>query len=281
MTKKIVVFIDTNDTSYNLGRYAIELAKRLEAQVIFCDAVMSESPEYVMEETVYSQIAGIPAYHNRVKKLINIVEGRLQDICNSYKESWEHIDYKLIVDINYIDGLKKLVQTEGAKFLLMNRTQAPSFWDTWVGTTTTTIIEEVNIPTIIIPESYKFQSYKNILHHIDLESGDLKKLKTTVTLAGGFNAQVTAAYFDQDQKSDQSLFDTLTFTLNEALNYQLLDFKYYHTSDLGETCNTLIQESNIDLMAVSYHDKDLFSRLFSDDYTDKLILTTDIPFIIF
>lgn len=281
MKSNIIVYTNIYDTDENFIKYTIDFAKSIDARITFCDTITAEKPDYVTVEPIYGHASEMPVYDNRIEKVKEIVVSKLDDLCKRFSNDWPYIDYEVLTDVNYIGALKKVVKRKQARYVLISKIQEPSFWDKWLGTVSTTIAEELNVPTILIPQNQKFKPFTHILHQIELDGMDLTKLKNTLILSNQLNAKITAAYFDNNGGVSLKMFKNRTSFLNRMVRYPLLSFKYYESNNLNESLNTLIQASNVDMIVLRHHQESLLNRIFNMNHTDRIVLENDIPFIIY
>lgn len=281
MRNNIIVYTNIYDTDVNVARYAVEFAKSIDAHITFCDTITAETPKHAIVQPIHGHAGEMPVYSHRIAKMEETVHEELQNLCKQLSTDWAHIDYEVLTDVNYIDALKKLVKEKQAKYVLISKTQSPNFWDKWLGTVSTTIAEELDVPTILIPRNQHYEPFTHILHQIELNEADLSKLKKTLILARQLNTKVTAAYFDNNDPISDEMFKKQTSSLAETVQHPMLSFKHYKIDDLSETLNTLVQKSSIDMIALRHHQEGLLNRIFSNDHTDKIILDNDIPFIVY
>jgi|GEM_PF-2196326 nucleotide-binding universal stress UspA family protein len=281
MKNEIIVLIDTNDLDGNLSQYAIDFAKQINARVTFCDIVTTQKIPIDSTQLVYGTAAEMPAYENRAEKIAAEVESSLQSLCKKHAEEWGFIDYEVLVGVNYIQSVKKIIKERKPTLLMMSKSKPSSFWDEWLGTKATFIAEAINTPTLIIPKNQRFNAYKNMLHLLDLEGNDMVKLNQSLILAEQMNAKASAVYIEEKGNQNKDLFEKRTKMLSRLARYPGLTFAYYESNDFNETINTLIQEKNLDIIGIAYQNINFLSRLFTDNYAEKIIFSNDIPFIVY
>lgn len=283
MKNKIIALIDTRTATNNISSYIIQLAKSIEANVTFCDIIaVNQLRAYSVQQPAVGMTnaaAVAPIYKAKVEELVKDAEQVLQFTCDKYATEWEFIDYEIIRSTNYIDDLKELIKAKQANLLVLGRDESPNFLEKWLGNKATMIADATNIPTLIIPRNHSFHSFQNILHHIELKGRDMTKLKHTVQFAKQFDASITAAFFDTEEQ--YILYKKRIHLLNKIARYPKLEFKYYAIDNIKASMNTLIQEKDIDLIAMNYQDENIMSRLFNNNYSDNLILSLDTPFFIY
>jgi len=281
MKNNIIVHTNIDDIDLIFAKYSVDFAKSVNAKITFCDIVTAEIPNHAITQPNYIHAGEMPVYTNRIEKVTEAVERKLSKLCHQLSNEWEHIDYKVLTNVNYIDALRDLVNELEARYILISKVQSPNFWNKWLGTVSTTVAEELNIPTIIVPQNQKFVPFKHLLHQIELNGMDMSKLKKTLVLSRQLNTKVTATYFDDNDSISNKMFENRTSFLGRMIRYPSISFKYYSTSNLNETLNTLIQASDIDVIALRHHQESILNRIFNTDYTDKIILENDVPFIVY
>lgn len=280
MKNKIIALIDTTDVSNNISNYIIEFAKNIEAAVTFCDIISVDSLEtYNMQQPAIGMTGVAPIYKSKVKDMLAEAEKALQFTCDKFVNEWEFVDYEIVRGTDYISELRNLIKEKEANLLVTGRNESPNFLEKWLGNQTTMIADATNIPTLIVPQNYSFLPFQHLLHHIELKGRDMAKLKRTVQFAKLFDASVTATFFDTNKEYVN--YKKRTSLLSKIARYPKLEFNYYEVENIQESLNTLTQEKGIDLIAMNYQDNNIIGRLFSRNYSDHLILSLEVPFMVY
>ena len=256
----ILVPIGSSENATNTLQYAIDFAKATNADVYVFRAyhVMSKAgmmvniDEIIERETnLYLRaIIGSVDTKSVVVKMIT-AKGKIIDKINA-------IDKKLGVDLIIMEPKSNSIKE-----------------DVFLGSTSGSIVKHTEIPTLIVPEAYKFKPITNIL--VAFKSGILNKLEVLNPLKVFirlYNPKInlllvkTPGHYEEDLKLDAELDvikSSLTITENDTTFQGVLE---------------KFAEKNPDMLCVFRRKRGFFKKLWEKNSILKVEFHCDVPLLI-
>ena len=217
--KNLLVLTDFSSHAKHAAEYAYALAKKIDADIILCNAVIvpAEMPQaglvvWPMEESAVLEEGS---------------ESELEKLKEHLRETDQSHDKKPQIGIvnqsGYLqDVVAGLVADELINLVVMG-THGDGFGSFLLGNHTRNMIESLQIPLLLIPSKTRIAPFKNIYFASDLSDphGDSAFLKQLIPLARAFKAEIFIAHI--------STPETVGSDISEKTKEMVLDF----SSDLG------------------------------------------------
>ena len=152
--KKILVPIDFSETSDNAFVYALEMAKRLKAELVLLHTfelpIVDSQAMPINYATIYNSIelANFEHFKQKMPKLHTIAEER-----NLNQIPLSHI----MMDGDLLLGIKKVIAQENIDMVVMGTKGAEGWLDSVIGTNTGSVITGVSVPVLSVPAGAQFQ----------------------------------------------------------------------------------------------------------------------------
>jgi nucleotide-binding universal stress UspA family protein len=263
--KKILVPIDFSETSENAFVYAIEMAKSYQAQLLL---LHTYDLPFVDNQVVAFNYAEI--YDTLEMTNSNQFEeemSKLTDIAK--KQNAEHIAIShIMMRGDLIQNIKEIVRLENVDFVVMGTKGTTGWFDSFIGTTTTSVIADVTVPVLSISHEAKFHKMETIGFTTLYREDDRHALREVLAIAKKLEAKVKCLYV---KTSDEDF-------RGEAINYwesyfkdeKDLEFFIIPSEDVESTIEDFIANQGIDLLAMVTHKKNFFTQWFSTSTTQKM-----------
>jgi len=157
-----------------------------------------------------------------------------------------------------------------------------------IGSTTSRLIRNSNLPIFIVPKRIRFSGIKKILTPVDFNSLWLSELKYSIPLAQKLKAKLYVAHISEffNYKVPFLKRDKLIKSINEKISkvakekkYKIENFIY----DIGEPAHKIIEISNknkMDLIVMTTHQRKGFEKFFLGSVTEKVLMASEIPLLI-
>jgi len=268
--KKILVPTDFSKAAQNALDYAIQLAKKIDAEIFLHHAyTMPQSGSAVMIDV--SDVLKQDAEKNLAKEVERVqadlgeVTMQTQSFYSGAVASIAEFCTKLSVDL-----------------IVMGTTGATGMKEMFVGSNTSALIKETSCPIIAVPAEFTSTEIKNIAVSTDLSHikdgkiyNPLKELTkdtgghlTLINISDNMTA-VDAAEFINEAADLDDLFMGIEHT-----------FKFIEENDVEKGILNFVNENNIDLLAVVSRKRGFFERLFHKSVSKKLAMHAKVPILI-
>lgn len=139
-------------------------------------------------------------------------------------------------------------------------------------------------PVLIIPEGYEARIPKLIIHAIDPETSPQDQVSHLDTLAIPLNAEVRPLNVipDKDtreaERKMQLLGELLGVREDKGFDW---GFEPSYSNDVVASVDNYMKDTNADILALSYHHRLLFEKLFQENVTKEISRVAEYPILVF
>jgi nucleotide-binding universal stress UspA family protein len=266
--KKILVPTDFSDAAFNALEYATNLAHKINAEIILLNSFALPSSSVMID-------------------LLHVLEN---DSKNGLKEEKSKITSKYpeikieTVSINndLVSAVKKCSEKYKVDYIIMGTTGADGIKEAFVGSNTSRLIQEVNIPIIAIPLGCVLTPNLNIA-----VSSDLKTLKSISVfdhikdIANHFKSEFHLINVSEDlSKVDPTDFVEHAADIDDIFLDYKHSFKFLENNDYETEILDYISTSKINLLVVVSRKRNFFKRLFHKSISKKLTMHSPVPIVV-
>ena len=274
--KKILVPLDFSETSDNAFVYALEMAKRLKAELVLLHTfelpVVESQAMTFNYATIYEtiELANFEHFKEKMPKLRTIAQERNLD----------HIEMNhILMDGDLVDSIKKIITQENIDMVVMGTKGAEGWLENLIGTNTGSVLTNVSVPVLSVPDEAKFDKIETIAFTTRFRKKDIEALIKVLFFAKRFHAKVKCLYVkttssdvtDETIKRWQSHFE------DEAN----LQFFIIPNDNVKETIEDFLQNQDIDLLTMLTYKRNFFTELFTKTTTQKLSYHLKTPILAF
>jgi len=168
--------------------------------------------------------------------------------------------------------------------IIMGTLGASNFTRSLFGSNTASVIEASTCPVMCIPAGYTFQIPARILFATNFSFDDIKAVTKLATLAKAFKSEIMVGHVDTSPEEDETEETSMQKFISEVkLTSDYSDFTYRIVNDhnVSMGLDLIIQESAIDVVALSTFKRNFFEKFYNPSLTQKISLYTDIPILVF
>ncbi len=266
--KAILVPTDFSDTAYTAGRYAAELALKLDAEITLMHAWHipysgASTGTFVSFDHVMS---------DDTKSLLN-------DQLKALSDQYPNLKVKTAsVPAMAFDGIKELCQTEFFDLIIMGTTGASGFIGKFLGSNTSNIIGNVKVPIIAVPDNSAAAVPQNILGAVDLtQKGDEQLFEPLKVLSEKLDAKVEFINIIKDKNVSLKDKKLAAADFDEAFDEKYHRFHYKEEDDIEEGILDYIADKNIDLLTIVTRQKNIWEKLMQRSVAKSIIKQAQIP----
>jgi nucleotide-binding universal stress UspA family protein len=277
--KTILVPTDFSENAENALRYAINLAKRMQAKIILMHSFHSEhTPNYASVDVFSFDIEKVleetkAKSHEKLKSFYNTI---LQD----FKYPVEYvISYNLLVD-----AVLTIMEEENIDLIIMGTHGADGILSRQIfGTNSSNVVERAKCPVIIIPQNAKPGDIRTIAYSTQYLDSDITCLQTLVDIAKLFGATIQLIHVSlYDDESAKKHMQEFRLKVQENVLCEDISFKLLIGSNVEKRIEAYIkEEEKVDLLVMSAHHRNLMDKLFGKSITKVLLFYLQIPLMVF
>lgn len=269
--KRILFPTDFSETATNAFIHALEFANRIEGELILLhafDLPVFDSqyfPENYMLIYESVELTQFEFFKDELPKLHAIAQERnLSHIKMSHR----------LMDGNLLGTIERSIQEDKIDFIVMGTEGEKSWTELFLGTRTTAVISDVDIPVLSIPAEAKFKTIKNIGFTTRFRPKDKPALKNVVEIAKKMDAKVKCLYV----KTDASDVSKETIKEWEAeFAHDPVEFNVVLSEEVKESILDFILFKDIDMLIMLAYKHNFFKSLFHHSLTKDIAAHWDIP----
>jgi nucleotide-binding universal stress UspA family protein len=274
--KKIVVPVDFSETSDNAFVYALEMAKRIKAELILLHTfeipIVDSQAMPIDYATIYNtiELTNLEHFREKMPKLHAIAEAR----------NLNHIDMKhIMMDGDLLVNIKKVIAQENIDLVVMGTNGAEGWWDSFIGTNTGSVIAGVAVPVLSVPAGVQFQKIDTIAFTTRFRKKDIEALIKVLFYAKRFHAKVKCLYVKTPDSDVTD--DTIRRWQSHFEDEESLQFFIIPSEDVKETIEDFLVSQEIDMLAMLTYKRNFFVSLFTTTTTQQLSYYLPTPILAF
>lgn len=263
--KKILVPIDFSETSENAFVYALEMAKLYKAELLLLHTfelpIVDNQVVAVNYAEIYDtlELANTDHFNQEMPKLLAIAKNQ-----NAEHIVMDHI----MVTGDLIHNIKEVVNHDNVDFVVMGTNGTSGWFESLIGTNTSSVISDIEVPVLSVAHDTKFQKIETIGFRTRYKEDEIYALNEVMILARRIGAKVKCLYVktpDCDFKGEDIAYWETIFE-----NEKDLEFFVLPSDNIELTIEDFIVNQGIDLLVMVNHKKNFFTRLFTTSTTQKM-----------
>ena len=268
--KKILVATDFSKAAGNAVDYAAHLAHEINAVLIVFHSF-----------AVPVVVAEAPVLIPSLEEVEADSEKRLKQIKKHLTEKYKHeLKVEEACSCGFaVEEIKKFVAANHISLVVMGMHGLGAVGEKIIGSTTTSLMSEIQTPVICVHEKNAFDAYKKIVFACDF--GDFKNtnifepIKTFVNL---FHSKLYILNVFHKSQSEPTITEAVaSLRLDQVLanvNHQLC---YVENKDVIAGINQFVHDNHIDLVIMMPRSHSFIDKLFKEPHTKKLAFHSHVP----
>jgi nucleotide-binding universal stress UspA family protein len=270
---KILVPTDFSVNASNATDFAFEIASRSGAEI----ALFHCFDEDYDTEGNYVQVFDL------AKKS---ADAALNKVAESYQKHPKHGKIKLGLHTlpgNLVDAIQEIIGITHADLIIMGTRGASGLKEILIGSNAVRVIENVELPVLLVPEAAKLKEVRNILFATDLKSiGNDDALDLLNQMAKLFDAEVRIAHVKPkgkhtrwEEKIEASRIGSL---LGDDIRHS---FKRIYSSKVLKGIQFYLDlKGDNDMLCMLVRRKSLVEKLFTPEHTKTMAFHSNIPLLL-
>ncbi len=268
------------DFSFNANRaleYAVEIASHTGAAL----NLLHIYTPVVSKDNVYSSLIT-----DEVADATSEAKEKLKVITDTIASDYPSVSCKTYIKVG--DPVPEILNVSleiEADLIIMGTLGASKISKMIFGSNTASIIEKSACPVLAVPAGCTFRIPERILFATAFSFSDLKGLKKLALIAEAFKTEIILGHVDisPDEDSDEATTSMENFhkEANALTGYSRISYKVVNDHNVSMGLDKIIDESSIDLLALSTHKRTWFEKIYNPSLTMKISHHTFIPLLAF
>jgi len=283
--QKILVPIDLSNYAINVCKYAVEMAKKINAEVkflyVYKDPSDSGNIKHTSSWEEHSKIVSEQTFKEAQKKLVKFTKKMEKEIPEE-----DFIKVRLHYSLQKgepVHVIKAISEKYKPHLILLGTKGQHDKKSIFIGSVTTNVIENANFPILTVPKAAILQSSKlKIMYATNFKDSDNKSLNTLLKIIEPFDTEIHCIHIDTEE---DSLKQEKITELNNKLkkNYPNINIQYnlFENKNLLKGFENFIKEQNIDIVSFSSPKRNLIYKIFNSNKLKKMVAVSKIPMLIF
>lgn len=285
--KTILVPTDFSPAANNAARYALHLAKGINAGITLCNAMLVPA-----EATGAAQVAWpLEDYESIKKETTRQLQLQVNNLQQHVEEQATYFprDFQPAVDYTsevgpVTDVIKDVIDKRNIPLVVMGMSGAGNLTRFFIGSSSRDIIAKATCPVMLIPAQFTYRSIRKIAFATDLSKGDIAVIHSLVGLAHAFDAEIQINHISDKKYEDgegQYLADAFMAELCRKVTYPHIRYHHIRSMDVDHGLDWLYEHSKIDILVMVHRRHGWLSRLFEGSHTQKLAKHITLPLLVY
>ncbi len=271
--KTIIVPIDFSTNSDKACKYAISLARDVNAKIILMHAfestVLYSKMPLLTVQMDYSYL-----FNNALHKLKTFYK-RISPLAG-----------KIEIELNIQVGLPsariiELALEKKADLIIMGTTGKGFVDRIMIGSNTSRIIGNAPCMVLVIPPKAIYKGLKKIVYATDMSKDNLKHAQKILTIGKKFNSELVFLNIDENnQDANNNDLKKFKAKIKNVIHYSKMSGFIANDTDVTRGIDYFLKYFKADCLAIYTHHQNIFSRLFNKSITKSLSVHANIPMLV-
>jgi len=210
---------------------------------------------------------------------------KLKVITDTITKEYPAVRYRTQVNVGEpVEEILNASKENQTDLIIMGTLGANKLSKMIFGSNTAAIIEKSESPVLAVPSGCTYHPPKKILFATNFSFKDLEGIKKLALIAQTFDCEIILAHIDVsiDEESDES--STMENFMKEVIavtSYPKISYRIESDHNVSMGLDKIIEESAIDLFALSTHKRTWFEKIYNPSLTKKISHYTYIPLLAF
>jgi nucleotide-binding universal stress UspA family protein len=289
-THTILIPIDFSDYSIKACDFGFGLAHILKAEVVLLHAYFAPSFGTIPIGDVVANYEAVQE-EEILKFVIDKVNKDMENLTMRIKEK---VKSGSLPDIKFKSVLREGIPEEEIvrysekhnPLIIIMGTRGKDQKDIdLIGSVTAEITERSRIPVLAIPENTLIESFdqvSNIAYATNFDDKDLLAFEKLMQLMKPFRFRVHFIHFDQKENAwtEIKLSGIKTY-FSKFYPDQEIEYHVLRGNDILTVFDDFIHNNKIDIISLTTHKRNIFTRLFNPSIARKMVFHTDTPMLVF
>ena len=211
---------------------------------------------------------------------------KLEELCAELKAKYNNIECDYVIRIGEISSkiIVSAAHNDKADLIVMGTEGAGVIKKILLGSITSSLIEDSQLPVLVIPEDITFLPPKKIVYASDFQVSDINAIKQLSVIATAFDAEIIIVHIDESKeivKSEFSKSEAFYQLVSKAITYPKISCHIFKNENAEHGIEQFIDTVNADMVALSARDRNPFQKLFSKSITKEMSFHSKIPLLVF
>jgi nucleotide-binding universal stress UspA family protein len=216
-------------------------------------------------------------------ELNEITKNNLEEECERIRVKHKLNSCKAVIKYGAVaDAVEETIEEYKPDLIIMGTHGASGISKYIIGSNTSSVIENVDLPLLAIPDGLVLKPLTKILFATDFNDSDVDAIDFLSKIAeNNEHAEIIIYHVAKSERDETQIFDWFEEMVKEKVKYRNLSFRYNKNRDVENTLSDFVKNFDVSLMAMSTRKRNLVSKLFSKSLTKSMAYHTKVPLLAF
>ncbi len=211
---------------------------------------------------------------------------QLEKLCSELNEESISINCDYIIRVAEMSSevIVSAALNNKADFIFMGTRGAGAVKKLVLGSNTASVIEDSQIPVIVIPEKVSLKSPKKIVFASEFRDSDVNAVKQLSIIAASFDAEILILHIVENMVEEKAEFPIINFfsaQVQKVTSYPKISYRIFKSESIEKGIELFIDSVAADMIALSTRNRNPIEKLFSKSLTKELSFHSKIPLLAF
>ena len=274
MSTRILIPTDFSKLSKVAVFYAIELAQKLEGELIVVSVVNTEVPPMTR--------LGLHRLRAAFKKSAELEMILLiKEIEKKYKRKYKvNIIHKILFGSSVNETIERFASGNNIDLIVTGTKGATGLKKVFLGSNATSIINKSSIPVITVPEFTKFKGLQNIVYATNMVDMN-EEIEIIFPFSQLFEARIHILHITSPDSTQKNNPEKIAGELKNTLKGIKIEFHSSTNENISEGIENFIAKINADMLVMFTHELSFYEKILGKSVTREVALGTKIPMLVF
>lgn len=282
---KILVPVDFSDHSKNACLFALGIADRLHAKITLMHSYYFDSMPIVNFAEPYSYQINASQPLVEQKKRAEEEMGKFRSEMLDMAQSKGYVKPEINEYMTYGAPAEEILQfsKEYKPGVIILGTKNPGqSTESIFGNVTASIVDEANVPVLVIPEKSKFSGINktNILYATNFDESDTIAIRKLMTLIYLFDVKIYCVHIGNNKWDSVFINKIKTHFSTHYAGYEF-ECANIEANDVLTGLQQFIAKNGIDIISMTTHKRNFITRYFKPSLTRKMLFHSNTPLLVF
>ncbi len=287
--RRILVPVDFSEYSKNACRYALNLAKKLKADIKILHVYYAPIVDLVPITDAYSIQVDMDINLREMES--NARKGLLKFVNEIRKEAASNdmddikIGYSLREGITE-DEIARMAEDYKPGIIVLGTKGKGEKQSDIIGSVVYRVLDRTRVPVLAIPEQSSYDAakeVKNVAYATEFDDSDYVAIRRLLSILTEFEVKIHCIHMSKTpgKNMNEVKMNSLKEYFAKVHKGIEVECNLLESDDTIKELESFVEEKSIDLFSMVNRKRGLLARLFNPDITKKLIYQSTIPLLIF
>lgn len=282
--KTIIVFVDHSRQSEHAARYAVNLAKKINANIVLSDAIRARSAELALHGAgPYDDLEDSePAESSRLLNFCTLLENELEQ--KTLPGKFSPAIYCQSAGMPLGDAIDHFEETLDVAFIVLGINLYYGTSSIIAGGACGKLLAHSKCPVILVPEDAPIRYPEKYAFVADINNQNVSTLMKVAEIAAYSAAELMLVNINNGRPLDEDQEGALRLIIRETINqvdYGRIYYRHLPNEVLKSDVEWLMQDNKFEMLAVVYHKHNIISPLLEFNYDSKMLGNINFPLLIY